>query len=71
MVPKHETKGDYPNWKTNFNSKNSGKRTFSYKTKASNIYPNKKKMFMAPNHERKEDYYVNPCLSQLKNELQF
>ena len=25
---------------------------------------------MMPNHERKGDYYVNPCLSQLKYELQ-
>ena len=24
-----------------------------------------------PNHEKKRDYYVNPCLSQLINELWF
>ena len=28
-------------------------------------------VFMMPNHEKKEDYYVNQCLSQLKYELQF
>ena len=33
------------------------------------VYPNKENMFMVPNHEKKGDYYVNPCLSQLKGEL--
>ena len=26
---------------------------------------------MVPNHEKKEDYYVNMCLSQLIDELRF
>ena len=26
---------------------------------------------MIPNHEKKRDYYVNQCLSQLKYELEF
>ena len=25
------------------------------------IYPNEKNEFMAPNHEKKGDYYMNPC----------
>ena len=33
------------------------------------IYPNKENMSMVPNHEKKGDYYANPCLSQLTNEL--
>ena len=33
--------------------------------------PNKENMFKVPNHEMKRDYYLNLCLSQLKNELQF
>ena len=33
------------------------------------IYPNKKNVFMVPNHEMKGYYYVNLCLSQLKNKL--
>ena len=28
-------------------------------------------VFMMPNHEKKGDYYVNRCLTQLKYELQF
>ena len=32
-------------------------------------YPNEESVFMVPNHEKNRDYYVNPCLSQLKDEL--
>ena len=31
----------------------------------------KENVFMMPNHEKKEDYYMNLRLSQLKSELQF
>ena len=34
------------------------------------IYPDEENEFMVPNQEKKEDYYVNPCLSQLKDEFQ-
>ena len=113
----------YPNWKTNFNSKNGNKRSFSYETKdqyhlsqwgeyvydaqswkerrllcesrfilierwtsitkmverdfftwnqsTNIIYPIKENVFMMPNHQKKGDYYVNPCWSQLKVKLQF
>ena len=33
------------------------------------IYPNEENVFVVPNHEKKGDYYVNPCQSQLKIEL--
>ena len=33
------------------------------------IYPIEENVFMVPSHEIKGDYFVNPCLSQLKNEL--
>ena len=62
----------YPNWKMNFNSKNGNKRSFSYETKASIIiYPNEENVFMMANHKKKGNYFVNPCLSQLKDELEF
>ena len=32
-------------------------------------YPNEQNEFMVPNYEKKRDYYVNPCLSKLTNEL--
>ena len=28
-------------------------------------------MFVAPNHAKNGDYYVNPCLFQFKDELEF
>ena len=33
------------------------------------IYPNEENEFMVPNHEKKGDYCINPCLSQLIEEL--
>ena len=54
----------------NFNSKNGRKGSFSYETKASISFMSIKRMcFMVPNQENKGDYYVNPCLPQLKKEL--
>ena len=62
----------YPNWNINFNSKKGNRRSFYYETKANNIInPNVEKVFMTPNQEEKVDYFVNPCLFQLKYELQF
>ena len=55
----------------NINFKNGRKRSFSYGTKASIIYPSEENVFMGPNHEKKRDYYMNPCQSQLKDELRF
>ena len=33
------------------------------------IYPNEENEFMVPNHEIKRDYYVNPCLCQLRKKF--
>ena len=53
----------------NINSKNGRKRSFYYATKAFNIiYPNDENVFLVPNYEKKEDYYVNPYFSQLTDE---
>ena len=35
------------------------------------VYHNKGNVFILPNHEKKGDYYVNPCLSHLKEKLRF
>ena len=32
-------------------------------------YPNDGNVIMVPNHEKRGDYYVNPSLSQLKDDL--
>ena len=50
--------------------KNGEKKSFSYETKVIiSFYPNKENDFMVPNLEKKGDYYVNPSLSELTNEL--
>ena len=36
-----------------------------------NLLSQQGEWFILPNHENKEDYYVNPCLCQLKDELKF
>ena len=33
------------------------------------VYPKKEIVFMVPNHEKKGDYYMNPCLPHLIDEL--
>ena len=33
------------------------------------IYPNEENVLMVPNHEKEEDYYVNPSLSKMKDVL--
>ena len=38
------------------------------KPKPQIIYPDEKTAFMVPNHEKKEDDFVNPCLSKSTNE---
>ena len=35
------------------------------------IYLNEENVFMMSNHEKIGDYFVNPCLLQLKDVLQF
>ena len=47
------------------------REVFPMKQSVNIIYPNKENVLMVPNHEKNEDYYVNPSLSQLKDELQF
>ena len=59
----------YPNWKVNSNSKNCSKINFSYEAKASIPLSQWGNEFVVPNHQKKGDYYVNPCLSWLKDEL--
>ena len=39
------------------------------KSKIDIIYPNDENVIRVPNHEKNGDYYVNPHLSQLKDEL--
>ena len=46
-------------------------KTFLMKPKHQFIYPNEHNEFMVANHEKKEDYCVNPCLSKLTNKLWF
>ena len=58
--------------KMSFNSKKwLEKKLFLWKQSINIIYPNEKNEFMIPNHEKKGDYYVNPCLSKLVSELWF
>ena len=58
-----------PTDKKNLTIKNDGKKSFSYETDINVIYPNEDNEFMVPNHEKKGDYYMNLCLSQLINEI--
>ena len=62
----------YPNWQTNFDSKKWWEeKCFLWNQSISIIYPNEKNEFMLPNHEKKVDYYVNLCSSNLTNKLRF
>ena len=47
------------------------KKFFLWNESINIIYPNEENMVMVPNHEKNGDYYVNPCLSQSKDKLQF
>ena len=78
MVPNHEKNGDYyknphlPHCQMNFTCKENGvKKSFLNKQSINVICPNEENKFMVPNQENKRDYFVNPCLSQLTNELSF
>ena len=54
------------NSQMNFNSKKwSKEKLFLWKYCINVIYPNEENEFMVSNHKKKEDYSVNPCLSQL------
>ena len=44
---------------------------FLIKLKQQFIYPHKENALMVPNHVKKGDYCVNPCLSHLADELWF
>ena len=46
-----------------------GRKAFHTKPMHQCCYPHKENEFMAPNHEKKGDYHVNPCLLQLIDEL--
>ena len=48
-----------------------GSEVFLVEPKHQFIYTNEENVFMALNHEKKEDYYMNPCLPQLNKELYF
>ena len=76
MVPNHENKGDYymnsclsQSMDALWFQKMVGSEAFLTKTKHQFIYPKVENEFVALNHLKKGDYYVNPCLPQLKNEL--
>ena len=46
------------------------KEKFFFRNQSINIvYPNKENAFIVPNHEKEEDYYVNPFLPHLIEEL--
>ena len=53
----------YPNWQTNFYSKNGGKWSFSYETKVSIHLSQWAEWAFGTQSERKKDYYANPSLS--------
>ena len=42
---------------------------FSWNQSIKNIYPNEQNVIMVPNDEKDGDYYLNPCLPQLKGQF--
>ena len=59
-------------WQTIFHSKENGKKSFSYETKACMLcIPMTRRCLSCPKTEGKKDYYKNPCLSFLMDELWF
>ena len=59
-----------PNWEMNINSKKWWKKKlFLWNQSINVIYPKEENKFVVPNHENKRDYYVNPCLFKLTNEI--
>ena len=71
MVPNHEKRRRLlcesmfiPIDKMNFNSKEWWKeKLFLWNQSINAIYPKEENKLMVPNLEKKENYYVNPCLS--------
>ena len=55
----------------NFISKNGRKTSFSYESKHRNLLSQWGEYVYGAQYGKKGDYYVNPCLSQLKDELEF
>ena len=53
----------YPNWKMNLDSKKWWVECFLRNQNINVIYPNTANEYLMPNHEKKRDCYVNPCLS--------
>ena len=47
------------------------REVFLLKPKHQNRLSQQENLFIVPNHEKNGYYYVNQCLSQLKDELQF
>ena len=45
------------------------REAFLMKPKINVIHPKGENEFIVPNIKKNGDYYVNPCLSQLTNEL--
>ena len=74
VVPNNERKGDYyvnlcyTIEKRTLILKMVEKDVFFCKQSLDIIYPNEENAFTMTNHERKGDYFVNPCLSKLTNE---
>ena len=58
----------YPTEKLTLFLKMVEKEVFFWNQRLNIIYPNEENVLMVPNHERKGDYYVNLCLSELMNE---
>ena len=61
-------KSEFIQLKNELKSKNAKNRCFSYETKASLLFIPMRRMHLWSNHEKKEDYFVNPCLSKSTNE---
>ena len=51
--------------------KNGGRAFFLRNQSFNVIYLNEENKFMVPTHEKKEDYYENPCLCQLSANFYF
>ena len=57
------------NWKMNFISKNSQRKAFFINPRHQFVYPSVENEFVVPNHLTNRDYYVNPCLSNWKTNI--
>ena len=78
MAPNHEKKGEYSvnpclsQLKAELRFKNWQKEEFFLQNQSiRSIYPKNEYVIMVPNHEKRRDYHVNQCLSQLKDEHRF